>query len=695
MVYVLRLRMNRLLLTLLMLLMPAVAHGQATVFTPFCNGTDTARFTALIATIGANQATIALPYKSNPSQRCAVNTLTIPANITLDNSHGSGIKINSGQTLTIVGPVVSPPRLLFSNATAGLGTVVFSGNKSLTEVYPQWWGAVGDNATDNTAAFQAMLHLSEHNGSLNGVRYFIPSGMYRVNQLTYEGSFSTSFTMVGSTQGEAASSDGPWLRYIGPVGGTILTMKGANYCRVEHVNFDGNGLALKDVSLQYDAVRSVTSFDCTFEHCSFGGATGVNSILLEIGTSNFASAEHNIISCRFIFHGSAGNTYYGIKNSGSSNSKNYTIQDCGFIGLRWAVDLGNSGFHNVIGCSFANNTEGDIKPGGAQLLVQGCGSEGSKRLVDGSAGSSSTAGTLTIRDSYYAGPGDSNGYVVIFFGGLIVTGSDFWTGGATPPKFKTGFGDTGGHIISEGNSYNWNAVTNNDFIPFYDGGDRLIGTLEWSAFTNLHTSLRSKGDKAKDVTFTPAVSFPTWDIGANIGARNRTIVAGDWPGLSGQYFIKYGDAVVFAEGAAGPFGTGYNAVLLTTPANAKGHKHIIYKTDSGALPVAVTNGFAANLEGGRSRILLTNQHDFVEMYSDGTTWRVARYRIGEFSGILTVGGGGTVTYTWQNEFLSPPIVIASDTDTTPAVAGASSTTTTLTVRGTAGHVVNYTVLKPM
>lgn len=687
--------MNRLLLILLLLLTPVMARGQATIFTPFCNGADTARFTALIATIGANQATISLPYKSNPALRCAVNSLTIPSNITLDNSHGSGIKINSGQTLTIVGPVVSPPRAFFFNATAGLGTVVFSGNRALTEVYPQWWGAVGDDATDSTAAFQAMLHLTEYNGSLNGVRYFIPSGVYRVNQLTYEGSFSNSFVMTGSTQGEAAAGDGPVLKYIGPVGGTLLTMKGANWCRFEDINFYGNGLALKDVSLQYDVPRNVSSFDCTFEHCSFGGATGVNSILLEIGTSNLASAEHNVIGCRFIYDGSPGNTYYGIRNSGSANAKNYTIQDSEFIGLRWGIDLGNSGYHNVISCSFASNTEGDMKPGGGgQLLVQGCGSEGSKRFVDGTGTGSSNAGNLTIRDSYFAGLAGGD-YVVIFFGSLNISGSEFRTDGSAPPKFKTAFGEAGGQIVSEGNFYNWDAVTSSDFIPFYDASDRLIGTLPWGSVSAPHASLRSKGDKSKDATLSAAVSFPTWDIGVGVGARNKTILAADWTGLSGIYPITYGDAVIMAEGAAGPFGTGYNRVDLASPAGAKGYSFTVYKTDSGSFPVAVTNGFAVNLEGGRDRILLTNQHDFVEMYSDGTVWRVARHRIGEFSGILTIGGGGTVTYTWQNVFLAPPIVIASDTDATPAVVGASSTTTTLTVRGTAGHVVNYTVLRPL
>src|SRR4051812_23945316 len=71
-----------------------------TQFVPYCNGVDdTSKFTDAISIIGSNQATITLPYRII-SKRCAVNDLTIPSNITLDNTNGSGIKINTGKTLT-------------------------------------------------------------------------------------------------------------------------------------------------------------------------------------------------------------------------------------------------------------------------------------------------------------------------------------------------------------------------------------------------------------------------------------------------------------------------------------------------------------------------------------------------------------------------------------------------------------------
>jgi hypothetical protein len=98
---------KRLLLFLIVLAWAGAVHAQQTVFVPSCFGVDdTAKFAAIIATIGSNQGTIRLPYKNG--SRCAVSTLSIPSNITLDNGDGTGIKVLAGQTLTVAGPRVNP-----------------------------------------------------------------------------------------------------------------------------------------------------------------------------------------------------------------------------------------------------------------------------------------------------------------------------------------------------------------------------------------------------------------------------------------------------------------------------------------------------------------------------------------------------------------------------------------------------------
>jgi hypothetical protein len=122
-----------------------ISHAQQTIFVPKCSGTnDTAAFSTIISTIGSNTGTIRLPYKSG--SRCAVNTLTIPGNVTLDNSDGTGISVNSGQTLT-VSSFVGPRKKAFY----GSGNVIFGA--SIT-VFPEWFGYLDDAilGTDGTTS---------------------------------------------------------------------------------------------------------------------------------------------------------------------------------------------------------------------------------------------------------------------------------------------------------------------------------------------------------------------------------------------------------------------------------------------------------------------------------------------------------------------------------------------------------------
>lgn len=117
--------MKRILSACLLLLTFSIcAVAQQTTFIPSCTGVnDTSKFTSLISLIGANAGTIELPYKSG--SRCAVNNLTIPANVTLDNVRGTGLKVNTGQTLTVLGPIQNP---IGKQMFFGPGSVDFTGN---------------------------------------------------------------------------------------------------------------------------------------------------------------------------------------------------------------------------------------------------------------------------------------------------------------------------------------------------------------------------------------------------------------------------------------------------------------------------------------------------------------------------------------------------------------------------------------
>ncbi len=102
-----------------------------------------------IVDIGSRAGTLLVP-----SSLTLTANLTIPTTTTLKVVKGAVITIPTGMTLTVNGPFEAGLYQVFN--CVGTGAVVF-GNGSVKECYPQWWGAVGDGVTNDTAAIQASL----------------------------------------------------------------------------------------------------------------------------------------------------------------------------------------------------------------------------------------------------------------------------------------------------------------------------------------------------------------------------------------------------------------------------------------------------------------------------------------------------------------------------------------------------------
>jgi len=104
------------------------------------------------------------------------NAVHVDENVTLSVSHGriivepgGMISIKPGTTLTFASPFDAGPIQVFfttPDSNSSTGAVRFS---SVEHIYPQWWGAIGDGQTDDTAAFQRMFDAT----------YDAPTGSYR------------------------------------------------------------------------------------------------------------------------------------------------------------------------------------------------------------------------------------------------------------------------------------------------------------------------------------------------------------------------------------------------------------------------------------------------------------------------------------------------------------------------------------
>ena len=93
---------------------------------------------------------------------------------------GGCLDVAERATLTVVGVLSAPPMPIF----CGRGRVLLASGLT-QEIYPQWWGAVGDGVTDDTAALQAAFDaLPNNENTVQGVsgRVVIPRGDYIVTK---------------------------------------------------------------------------------------------------------------------------------------------------------------------------------------------------------------------------------------------------------------------------------------------------------------------------------------------------------------------------------------------------------------------------------------------------------------------------------------------------------------------------------
>lgn len=89
----------------------------------------------------------------------ASTTLTTPTALKISFGYSGSLVVAAGKTVTIARFGGAPED---SRAFAGSGTVVI-GSKSTSELFPEWWGAVGDDTNDDTVAIQAAVASAEVN----------------------------------------------------------------------------------------------------------------------------------------------------------------------------------------------------------------------------------------------------------------------------------------------------------------------------------------------------------------------------------------------------------------------------------------------------------------------------------------------------------------------------------------------------
>lgn len=115
-----------------------------------------------ITAIGASNKTLLV----TEAEICDTN-FTIPANVLVKFERGGKWTINNGITVTFNGQITAGLWQIFEY----IGTGTLAGVPLVKEVYPQWWGAIGDNSNDDTSAIENALNMQSTVVLLSGRTY--------------------------------------------------------------------------------------------------------------------------------------------------------------------------------------------------------------------------------------------------------------------------------------------------------------------------------------------------------------------------------------------------------------------------------------------------------------------------------------------------------------------------------------------
>lgn len=288
---------------------------------------------------------------------------TIPANVHLVIPKGSYFTVAMGVILTVDGTVEAGLYQIF--VYVGTGAVSFTRVK---EVYPQWWGAIGDGVTDATAAFEAAgasfsgtLGVSAIGGTVR-----IASGTYVINdwnptdEIVYRGSGMEATILKGTTSHVITNPAArPW---------------GLRHAVFEHLGFqpynsgsyacvytEPSGGGIHNVTfrnVRFDAPGKYGCYGyfilCTFDNCFFGNTDSGQKLISGIWLGGVGSAcNDNIITgCTFYYmSGWAIDIHGGV--GGVDDGRFQRIRDCTFEDLDGGAIYIRGGYATIVdGCYF-------------------------------------------------------------------------------------------------------------------------------------------------------------------------------------------------------------------------------------------------------------------------------------------------------------------------------------------------------
>lgn len=394
------------------------------------SGTPYVDIRAMSPTVDISDGTVSAVAALAAAAAIGSPVLIPPGTYLIDSSHsctaslimsGGKFSVTSGATLTLTGAIEARPVQLFD----GAGAVSFSGNTSIPEVYPQWWGALGDGATNDTAALQAAITA--------GGKVFLPAGTYSTSPLNLH----SDLIIAGAGEATKIVQRTP----TGASGGTLQANSGGAAAFIENVT-------LRDFRIEGpDIVTPVFS-----EH---------NHLIAFHGVRNAQIRNVRVIG----FRGDGIHLGSGYNLGDERHNHDVRICDCLLDGInqenRNGISIIDGNNITVENCVFRNMTKStmpgaiDIEPNPvAHHVAQNIkiignrfenigGNVGVIAFVFGDAAWTTMPNTFIVRDNYIDSPGKTG-----------VTYRRSITGGITADAPSCGLKIIGNTVASIGRPFN-------------------------------------------------------------------------------------------------------------------------------------------------------------------------------------------------------------------------------------------------
>lgn len=280
-----------------------------------------------------------------------INTMVIADVKTIEFVNGAILYFPSGQSIDWRGAIKADCHQIIASRDILWVTppVYFNANPRITQLNAAWWGAIGDDTTDNSIALQQFFNVCTNIANAqqrNGIEGIIPPGRYQ---------YTTPLLIRADSIANQATY-GMTIR--GTVGGrSDVTSPLSSAMMNTNLHFTGTGVGVQI------ATTTVKALGGRISNIWFSGDVADVTSLVEAYVTCF---EFN--SCQFTSAGDAG-LDCGLLINGYSNR----IVNCGFVDCWNGLIVYRSNMTDVIDCIFeANRRDGCCIGNGSITLVHGC-----------------------------------------------------------------------------------------------------------------------------------------------------------------------------------------------------------------------------------------------------------------------------------------------------------------------------------